>query len=279
MITTAILGAGLLGGSLALALRNTRRVILYARRPEAIAQLHQVGLAATSDPHEAVSNAQEILFCVPAQATIQLARQLRVTIRPGSFITDVVSTKTNIVRVLQPLFKNHAYFVGSHPMAGSEKSGFSAARADLFQDANVILTPTRFTPQPAVAWATEFWKSLHMHVHLLSPRAHDQAVAQISHLPHLIAATLVASASPQAILLAGPGFRDTTRIAASSPDLWTEIFLDNAPSTIKATETFVRNLRQLIQAIRKKNSKKLLQYLSSAAKKRVPLTAQHPPIK
>lgn len=266
--TTAILGAGLLGGSLALALKKSRTIILYCRRKESAQQLEQCGFHATIDSHEAVANAQEIIFSLPAHATIELARALRPTIPKNSFITDVVSTKENIVRVLHPLFKNHAHFIGSHPMAGGEKTGFAAARSDLFHHANVILTPTPHTTARAMEWAKAFWQSLHTQIHILTPRQHDKAVAQISHFPHLIAACLVASTHPSYLALAGPGYRDTTRIAASSPDLWTEILLDNPQATIAAAKALIVNLKKTLTYLHKKDCKKLHNYLSSTSKKR-----------
>jgi prephenate dehydrogenase len=274
LTTTAILGTGLLGGSLALALRKKRDIILYSRREESVSELRQAGFKATTDPHSAVAQAQEIIFCLPAGATIHLAKKLRASIGKGTFITDVVSTKANIVDVFDRLFKNHAYFIGSHPMAGGEKTGFSAARADLFYQANVILTPTAQTSPKAIQWAKKFWKPLHTYLHILSPKEHDKAVAQISHFPHLLAACLVASTPASSLFLVGPGYRDTTRIAASSPEMWTEIFLDNSRATIAAAHSFIANLQKALILLNKKDCKKLYRYLLSASKKRnaIPVT-------
>ncbi len=275
LTTTAILGTGLLGGSLALALRNKRDLILYARREESVRELKQAGFNATTDPHTAVAQAQEIIFCLPARATIYLAKELCSSIAQGAFITDVVSTKENIVRALHPLFKDHAYFIGSHPMAGGEKTGFSAAREDLFHQANVILTPIAQTSPKAIRWAKKFWKTLHTRLHILSPKQHDKAVAQISHFPHLLAACLVASTPASSLFLAGPGYRDTTRIAASSPEMWTEIFLDNPRATIEAGQSLIANLKKALTLLNKKDCKKLHRYLVSASKKRsvIPITS------
>jgi prephenate dehydrogenase len=275
LTTTAILGTGLLGGSLALALREKRNLILYTRSKETAKKIKQAGFNITTDPHNAVQQAQEIVFCIPAAATAEVAKKIRPSVAKGAFITDVVSTKANIVRVLQPMFAGHAYFIGSHPMAGGEKNGFSAARADLFDKANVILTPTAKTSPKAINWAKKFWKSLNTHIHILTPTQHDHIVAQISHLPHLLAACLVTITPAAAMLLSGPGYRDTTRIASSSPEMWTEIFLDNHLATIRAAKAFIANLKKTLTLLNKKDYTKLYGYLLFASQKRIALLSRH----
>jgi prephenate dehydrogenase len=161
-------------------------------------------------------------------------------------------------------------------MAGAEKSGFSAARPDLFHQANVILTPIPQTHPKAIQWAKKFWKSLHTQIHILSPKQHDLLVAQISHFPHLLAACLVSVTPPTSMSLAGPGFRDTTRIAASPPHLWTEILLDNPHATIQAAQSLISDLQKTLNLLNKKDSQNLHKYLSFASKKRSTLPSPPP---
>src|SRR5207253_3135069 len=167
--------------------------------------------------------------------------------------TDVASTKAGIVRVADQLAARRALaFVGSHPMAGSERSGYGVARADLFRAATVILTPTDRTEPRAVKAVTEFWEAMGARVSALDAPTHDQAVAAISHLPHLVACALVDGVTrfePAALELAARGFKDTTRIAASDPDVWTEIFLANRAALATSLDAFRRALAELERCV------------------------------
>jgi prephenate dehydrogenase len=156
-----------------------------------------------------------------------LVEEFRGALKPGALVTDVGSVKGSVDAALAPLLAGRALWVGSHPMAGSEQSGFVAARPDLFEGAAVIVTPTAATAPEAVEKATEFWSALGARVFTLAPEQHDLAVADISHVPHLMAALLVANANPTSLPLAGGGFRDTTRVASGSPELWIEILWAN----------------------------------------------------
>ncbi|HEX8373487.1 MAG TPA: prephenate dehydrogenase/arogenate dehydrogenase family protein, partial [Chthoniobacterales bacterium] len=205
----AILGPGLLGASLALALKDRACVRLWGRRPESIAEAEERGIApcCTTMLSEAVSGADLVIFATPVEVMGGIARDLLPFLSPGAAVTDVGSVKGPVVAELQPIFGAHR-FLGSHPMAGSEQSGSSAARADLFTGAACILTPTKQTPPSLLEDITALWQSLNCEVHLLTPELHDRRIALISHLPHLLAACLVntvADADPAAFPLSGQG--------------------------------------------------------------------------
>lgn len=231
--TVAILGPGLIGGSLALALAErglARRLMIYARSPRALDAIRTAGVDAelTGNPSEAVRDADIVILCVPIEAMPGLVREFRDALKPAALVTDVGSVKGSVDRDLAPLLEHRALWIGSHPMAGSEQAGFAAARPDLFQGAPVILTPTKQTRPKAQRLAEKFWTALGSKLALLPPEKHDQLVAAISHIPHLIAAALVNHAVAFGDLdLAAGGFRDTTRIASGSPELWSEILLAN----------------------------------------------------
>jgi prephenate dehydrogenase len=230
--TVAILGPGLIGGSLALALAErglARRISIYARSSHALDAIRLAGVDAelTGNPSEAVREADIVILCVPIEAMAALVKECRDALKPGALVTDVGSVKGSVDHQVAPLLEGRAQWIGSHPMAGSEQSGFVAARPDLFENAAVIVTPTANSAPKAQKRAEEFWRALGGRVFTLSPGEHDLAVADISHVPHLLAALLVANANPKSLPLAGGGFRDTTRIASGSPDLWTEILWAN----------------------------------------------------
>jgi prephenate dehydrogenase len=252
--TVAILGPGLIGGSLALALAErglTKRLMIYARSPRALDEIRLAGVDAelTQNPSEAVREADVVILCVPIEAMAGLVREFRDALKPTALITDVGSVKGSVDRELAPLLEGHALWIGSHPMAGSEQAGFAAARADLFVGAAVVVTPTKETSQKTNRLAEKFWQALGARVVSLTPLFHDDCVAQISHLPHLLAAALVCHASEEARDLAAGGFRDTTRIAAASAELWAEILLANAPAVADNLQHFIAELEVLRLAL------------------------------
>jgi len=254
----AIVGVGLLGGSVAKAVRagGLAREIVGVGRDEA-----RLGTAlrdgaldrVTTDLDAGVSDADFVLLAVPVLAVEALLPRVWWAAPDGATVTDVASTKAGIVRVADQLAARRALaFVGSHPMAGSERSGYGVARADLFRAATVILTPTDRTEPRAVKAVTEFWEAMGARVSALDALTHDQAVAAISHLPHLVACALVDGVTrfePAALELAARGFKDTTRIAASDPDVWTEIFLANRAALATSLDAFRRALAELERCV------------------------------
>jgi prephenate dehydrogenase len=254
----AIVGVGLLGGSVAKAARAgglARRVVGVGRDTARLRPALEDGTldAATTDLDTGVREADFVLLAAPVLAIEGLLERVWRAAPEGTVITDVGSTKRNIVRAAERLAAARPLsFVGSHPLAGSEQSGYRAARADLFRGATVVVTPTDRTELAALKRATEFWEALGARVSSLDPETHDRAVAAISHLPHLIACALVDGAGrvePSALDLAARGFRDTTRIAAGDPEMWTEIFLANRDALSASVEGFQQALADLQRAI------------------------------
>jgi prephenate dehydrogenase len=254
----AIVGVGLLGGSVAKAARLgglARRVVGIGRDAGRLQPALDDGTLdlAVTDLDAGVREADFILLAAPVLTIEGLLERVWRAAPDGALITDVGSTKRNIVRAAERLAATRSLaFVGSHPLAGSEQAGYHVARADLFRGATVVVTPTEATEVAALKNTTEFWEALGARVSSLDPETHDRTVAAISHLPHLIACALVDGAArvePSALELAARGFRDTTRIAAGDPDMWTEIFLANRDALSASVEAFREALADLQRAI------------------------------
>jgi prephenate dehydrogenase len=250
MKSLAIIGPGLIGGSIALAARARGgfRVAMWARRPEAVAEVaaRQIADRVSADLREVVADAALVVLCVPVGAMPALAREIAAAIPAGTIVTDVGSVKAPVCAELGAIFRGRGRFVGSHPMAGSELTGLAAARADLFEGAAAIVTPEPDSDAAAVAAVTEFWKGLGSRVIEVAPAEHDRIVALISHLPHLVAAALVetvAGEDPLAFDFCGPGFRDTTRVAGGPPEMWAEILRTNSTAVRAAAEALIEKLR------------------------------------
>ena len=233
----AIVGVGLLGGSVAKAVRAqalAREVVGIGRDLARLGPALRDGALdrVTTDLAEGVAGADRILLAAPVLANETLLPRVWQAASPGAVLTDVGSTKRGIAAAADRLAagRSEVHFVGSHPMAGSEKSGYAVARVDLFQGATVVVTPTESSDAGAAKGVGEFWAALGARVVVLEPAAHDRAVAAISHLPHVAAWALVDAVvrfEPEALSIAARGFKDTTRIAASDPEVWREILLDN----------------------------------------------------
>lgn len=243
----SIVGLGLLGGSVAKAARAAslaQEIVGVGRNPKSLepALRERAVDRITTDLAEGVRGADMIVLATPV-ATLE--RQLPAVWEAASshaLLTDVGSTKAGIVRAAEALGASRPLgFVGSHPMAGSNLSGFSVARADLFSGATVILTPTDRTPSEPIKRVTEFWEAMGGRVTVMDPATHDRAVAAISHLPHLVVDALVAAVvdmDPRFLDVAARGFKDTTRIAASDPTVWREIFQQNREALAEAIAAF-----------------------------------------
>ena len=254
----SIVGVGLLGGSVAKAARSgglARRIVGVGRDPERLRPAVDDGTldTAVTDLEAGVREADVILLAAPVLAIEGLLERVWGAAANGALITDVGSTKRNIVRAAERLAVTRPLgFVGSHPLAGSEQAGYRVARADLFRGATVVVTPTEKTELAALKTTTELWEALGARVTSLDPETHDRTVAAISHLPHLIACALVDGAGrvePGALELAARGFRDTTRIAGGDPDMWTEIFLANRDALTAGIEAFRQALGDLQRVI------------------------------
>lgn len=256
-------GVGLLGGSIGLAVRSrnlAERVMGLGRNEQRLKTALAMGALDeyTTDVKTACRECDFAVVCLPVGLIPAAVLELAEHLPPQALITDVGSTKAILVRsIAEGLAKRKSpIFIGSHPMAGSEKTGVEFARADLYEGAACILTPQDETPKEAMDTMESFWKQLGARVYHLSPELHDQLVASVSHVPHLAAAALarilgaVGESEPVAYDLIGEGFRDTTRIAAGDPVMWRDICLDNRQAISDALQEFIRQLdhiRTLIQ--------------------------------
>jgi len=268
-----IIGVGLLGGSIGLAVRSALsdcEIVGYGHRPDTLERAKKIGAIdrGETDLGPAVEGADLVVLCTPVGLLEEMLRGISSFLKPGALVTDVGSTKGSIVASAGKLLTKTVEFVGSHPMAGSEKRGVEFSRADLFQNALCILTPTDQTPEPAVTAVDDFWKTLGMRTCRMSPADHDRALAEISHLPHALAAALVTMQAPDALALAGKGFLDTTRIAGGDGGLWRDIFVDNA-ANMRAALTKMRGLLDHFESLLEPGrGEELRAWLDAAAGKR-----------
>ncbi|HET9490443.1 MAG TPA: prephenate dehydrogenase/arogenate dehydrogenase family protein [Methylomirabilota bacterium] len=250
-----VIGVGLLGGSIAKAARArglAREIVGVGRHAGRLEPALRDGTLdrIATDPLDGVRGADFVVLAVPVQTIERLLESIWPALGADTLLTDVGSTKAAIARAAERLAaRRPVAFVGSHPMAGSEKSGYGVARADLLGGATVIVTPTETSAPAAVKAVSGFWESLGAgRILLMDPAAHDRAVAAVSHLPHLVACALVDAVErldPGAFDVAARGFRDTTRIAAADPEVWEAIFLANREATAASTREFLRSLADL----------------------------------
>jgi prephenate dehydrogenase len=255
----AIVGVGLLGGSVAKAARArgiAQEIVGVGRDVGRLDAARRDGAAdrVTTDLADGVRDADVVVLGAPVVTLLSLLEAVASVVSPETIVTDVGSTKGAIVAAAERLRRVRPLrFVGSHPMAGSEKSGYAHARTDLFDGATVIVTPTETSEPTAVKTVTALWEALGAgRVVTLDPDAHDRAVAAISHLPHLVAFALVDAVErfePGAFDVAARGFRDTTRIAAADPTMWEEIFLANRTAIAAGLEQFRDSLSDLARLV------------------------------
>ena len=241
--TLAIVGVGLIGGSIALAARArgvAQRIVGVGRNPESLerAQQRHIIDAWSTDLGEVAATAQIIVFCTPVDQVIEQVVTAAGRCEPGTLLTDAGSTKAVIVRTLERRLPAGTRFVGSHPLAGSEKRGYEHAEPRLFEGRMVVVTPVGKTDLEAAQQVAAFWQALGGHVIEMSPEDHDRALALTSHVPHLLAAVLAGVLPAKLHHLTAGGFRDTTRVAAGDPSVWTGIFLSNRQAILEALASF-----------------------------------------
>lgn len=273
----AIVGVGLLGGSVAKAVRAlglAREIVGVGRDLRRLAPALADGTLdrAATDLAAGLDGTDFVLLAVPVRTIEHLLEPVWRAVADGALVTDVGSTKRAIVRTAERLAAGRPIaFVGGHPMAGSEQSGYGVARADLFHGAVVVLTPTDATEPGPLKAVAEFWEALGARVSVLDADTHDRAVAAISHLPHLVAYALVdgvARFEPGALDLAARGFKDTTRIAAADARVWEEIFLANREALGRSLEAFRGALGELQRLIDTEDAEALRTALDGIKKRR-----------
>jgi len=269
----SIIGVGLLGGSIGMAVKSVLsgcEVVGYGHRKETLERAVAVGAIdrGEGDLAKAVEGADLIILCTPVGLLANMLNGISGSVKGGAIVTDVGSTKASVVGDAGKILKGKAAFIGSHPMAGSEKRGVEFARADLFRNALCIMTPTAETDPSVLEQVEAFWRLIGMRTCRMSPEAHDRALAEVSHLPHALAAALVTMQSPEALELAGKGFLDTTRIAGGDGGLWRDIFQDNAPNVRAALARLRGLLDDFERLLDLAKGEELRQWLDAAAARR-----------
>ena len=269
--TVAIVGLGLLGGSLGLALKRLPappRVLAWARRADSVRDALALGMidAGSTAAADILPQADLTILCLPVARCSEFAAAHAALFRHGGVVTDVGSTKCELVEALTPLLAAHGVaFVGSHPMAGSEKSGLAHAQASLYRDATVFITPATAADTAAVSMIHEFWSRFGARTHELSPARHDALTARTSHALHIAAAAAVRAVlkDPDAVLGTAGGFRDFTRIASSSTEMWTEICQANRGEIIRALDEFTAEIATARQALAANDAEAITDFLRS----------------
>lgn len=265
----AIIGTGLIGGSLGLAIKKEklaalvvgvsrrRKNLTFARKTNAIDR--------GSQELKIIRGADLVIFATPVNAILRLAPEVAKLIGPQTIVSDVGSTKQEIVSALTKIFPR---FVGAHPLAGSEKRGMLNAKINLFKGSLCILTPQKNTDHRALGKIKKLWSAVGAKVIFLTPQNHDAALSFVSHLPHIAAFSLINSIPVCYLKFAPNSLKDTTRIAASDILLWQDIFLSNKKNSLKAIEVFQKNLSRIKSAILHGNREMLLRILASGKSRR-----------
>lgn len=271
-----LIGCGLMGGSFALALKRAglvKRIVGYSKSPSTTERARQIGVIDVEAPSAllAVSGADIVLIAVPVSATEATFKAIKHLVTPQMLVMDVGSTKRDVVdSARRALREQIGSFVPAHPIAGKEVSGVDHADPDLYAGKQVILTPIERTLTHQVQQAIDVWSALGCDVLKMAPEAHDAAFAAVSHLPHLIAFALMNSITGQPqgkeyLSLAGPGFRDFSRIAASDPQVWRDILVSNREELLTQSKIFQRNLQALELMISNGNAEALEEIIAHAS--------------
>jgi prephenate dehydrogenase len=260
-----VIGCGLMGGSFALALKKAgmvRRVVGYSKSPSTTERARKLGIidVAAESALLAVSGSDIVLIAVPVSATEGTFKAIRHLVEPGVLLMDVGSTKRDVVDAARRVLRERVgSFVPAHPIAGKEQSGIQHADAGLYAGRQVILTPLAQTAPEMIQKATDAWAAIGSQVLKMSPENHDAAYAAVSHLPHLLAFAFFSAVTHQPsggdfLSLAGPGFRDFTRIAASDPKVWRDILIANREELLKQSQRFRHTLDALEHVIKSGNA-------------------------
>lgn len=274
-----LIGCGLMGGSFALALKKAglvKRVVGYSKSPSTTERARQMGVIDIEAPSAllAVSGADLVLLAVPVSATESTFKAIRHLLSKDTLVMDVGSTKREVIDAARRVLKDQVgVFVPAHPIAGKELAGVDHADAELYHGRQVILTPIERTEPVLVQKAFQLWTALGCHVQTMTPEAHDAAYAAVSHLPHMIAFALMNAIADQEhgqqfLSLAGPGFRDFTRIAAGDPSVWRDILISNREELIAQSQHFQRALHAFEQVIANGNTDALETLIDQASRTR-----------
>lgn len=267
------LGLGLIGGSLAKAMRQNRlakEIVGLSQSQQTLSTALKEGIIDQGyhDVAKAVANADLVVLAAPVGVIATMLSSMGPHLRRGCIVTDVGSSKQLIVTAAHKYLPDHVFFVGSHPLAGSEKTGVAYANADLFQNTTCLMTPTDATHRVAKERVKLLWSKVGSHVKFVSPDEHDKILGYVSHLPHLIAYALMETIPSEFLPYAAQGLKDTTRIAGSSNQMWTDIALSNKKNLIKSIDEVAKNLSLIRKAISTDDQKTLLNVFKNAKAKR-----------
>jgi len=268
-----VIGLGLLGGSISsaalLRLRSVK-VIGYAHRPSTRRRAKQLGIASeiASDLRKSVSQADLVILATPICAFEEIFREIADVLPGGSIVTDVGSTKVLPHHWAERWLPKTVYYVGSHPIAGSEQRGIKYARDNLLQQSICILTTTAKTNLQAIQKLRRFWSTLGCTVRVMRPAEHDKIFSNISHTPHVVVAALINANSEEDLKYAGKGFIDTTRLASGSPNIWADVLLTNTNNTTKGIDKIIAELEKMKKAIKNQDKKQVENMLEAARRKR-----------
>jgi prephenate dehydrogenase len=248
-----ILGVGLIGASVALAMKKRGlcgHITGFGRREESLMRAKELGIVDSFDldPSRASRGSDFVLFSLPVGLFAAIARTIKDSLKEGAVVSDAGSIKGGLVHEMENILSKKTPFVGAHPIAGSEQSGIDAASADLFDKRRCVITPTDRTERAALDTVTGLWRSLGADVVTMTPREHDRVFGAVSHLPHIIAYELMNSVDElnhSYLAYAGQGFLDTTRIAASSPEVWRDICMGNRENLVQFLDTFMARLERV----------------------------------
>jgi prephenate dehydrogenase len=268
----AIIGTGLIGGSIALAIKKkglADEVVGVSRHQKSLLLAKKKGaIDRGSQSLDIIKGADLVILATPINTILNLAPAVSKLVGKDCLVTDVGSTKARISASLGKIFPA---FVGAHPLAGSEKRSIANAHPDLFKGSICLLTPAKNTDKAALKKIKSFWNKIGAETRLLSPDAHDKILCFTSHLPHIVAFSLIGIVPAQYLKFSSAGLKDTTRIAASDSELWAEIFLSNQKNALGAIDLFLQQLLRIKGAIKRKDKKQLNLILTKARKKRVSL--------
>ncbi len=273
--TVSIIGVGLIGGSLALALKKkslTDEIIGYGKSEERLKKALAAGIIDRfTTSIEDACKAEAIVLATPAGVFEKIAKEMVNYLQKGIIVFDVGSVKEAVVKNLEKILPEGVHFVGTHPIAGSDRTGFEYARSDLFEGSRVIITPTENTDRSAVEKVSMLWEKIGAHVEFMNADEHDRIYAAVSHLPHLVSFCLVNTVSEidkNFIKYAGSGFKSSTRIAKSSPEIWADIFAMNNENILQCLEVFSKKLEEIKQMLSKKELERVKKFIEKAKRLR-----------
>ncbi len=268
-----VIGLGLLGGSITLRILRSLpgvKAVGYTHRPATHRKAKELAVATeiVDCLSQSVSDADLVILATPICTFEKIFSQIGDALPTGCIVTDIGSTKVSPHRWAAKKLPKTVYYVGSHPIAGSEQRGVEFARDDLFDQTTCILTTTKKTDRRAVQTLKRFWADLGCCVKLMTPAGHDRIFANISHLPHVVAAALINSNNSEELKFAGKGFIDTSRIASGPPNIWADVLLTNADNTARGIDNIIGELTKLKKAIKGQNKKQIENLLEAARRKR-----------